>query len=400
MSSRIAIGIVALTIVLAALAAVAAYLFEAVTPALALGAVAAILAALAFIVAGVALERQQGVISEQTSLAVMLDRSLVRLGRRIDEQEVKFAAARALGARGRIGDDAPALPAADVRAMAKPAPRTAMEVADTKPEPAERERHKARFLPPADTTTVAYSGRNGKATPSEFGPDFEIALEPVVAIPSGNVTAYRVFAGFPQADGSFAHVTETPAGYWADKGAAFGEALAGAAAATAARHFDAAGDARLYMPVPQALIDDEQAAKALAQRYAGDPVMARTVIATLRASFVDRGGEAVAGRIMALTRSGATVALELDEPATGIDALASRFEAAAVLARADLFPPDSASGWLGPLMDETGALVIATGVASESDVIAIMDLNVGHMSGSLFAEPKHLKGSEATVADG
>lgn len=405
MSSRVVVGIIALTVFISAVAAVAAYFLEAVTPALALGTVAFILAVLAFVVSGIALGRQQGVISEQTSLAVLVDKSLVRMGRRIDEQEVKFAAARAVGAHRRAevpahdNDEAAApLPPADAAPVEKTAPRTAIEVAGTKPEPAARERHKAKFLPAADMTTVDYDDRADEAK-VKFGRDFEVMLEPIVAIPSGNVTAYRVFAGFGQTDGSYVPVAETPPGPWGDEGAAFGDALVAGTVAIAERHFDMAGDARLYMPVTAALMDDERAVRALAQRYDDNPGMARSIVATLRASLVQKGGDAMAERIAILRSAGVPVALQLDDADTDITALAKRFGATAVFADVEYLPSDGAAQWPGAVMDGTETLVVAAGVRTEASVIAMMDINIGYMCGPLFAEPKRLKAGEPVLAE-
>ena len=405
MSSRVVVGIVALTVVISAIAAVAAYFFDSVTPALALGAVAAVLAVLSFIVAGIALGRQQGVVSEQTSLAVMLDKSLVRMGRRIDEQEVKFAAARAVGAHRRPAqpatdqDEAAApMPRAETQSIEKPAPRTAIEVAETKPEPEARERHKAKFLPAADMTTVEYD-RAEEETTVEFGRSFEIMLEPIVAIPSGNVAAYRVLAGFQQTDGSHAAVSETPPGNWGGSGAAFGEALVAGTAATAEQHFDVAGDAQLYMPVTAALMEDEQAIRALARRFGDDPPLARTVIPILRASLLEKGGETIAERVALLTGAGASLALQVDNPDADIAALAERIGARAVFAEVELFPSGGQPDWSEAVMEGTEALVVATGVRTEGSVIAMMDLNVGYMCGPLFAEPKRLKAAGPVPAD-
>lgn len=404
MGSRIVLRIVALTIVLAGVAAAATYSLEAVTPALAFGALAAVLAASALIVAGVALGRQQGVVSEQTSLAVLVDKSLVRMGRRIDEQEVKFAAARAISGRrdrkadSAVGDGAAAqLPRADTDAIEATTPRTTMDVAGSKTERAQRERHKAKFLPPTDLTTVDYEDSE-KAAELTFGRDFQVALEPVVAIPAGNITAYRVFAGFSQPDGSYAHVAETPPGYWTENGPAFGEALVAGTVAIAKRHFDMVGDARLFMPVPAAVIKDERALRALAKRYSEDPTLARVATVTIRISALQSGGADMDKRVTALAKAGIPLALEFDDPAADIAALADRLDVTAILANVELFPSGDENDWLEAVMRDTDALVIATGVGNEASVIAMMDLNVGHMSGSLFAEPKRLKASEAVSA--
>lgn len=398
--TRLALIIAVLVALLAATAALAIYFFNALSPAMAVAGIAAVLSVFAFAIAAIALVRQQSVVEEQTSLAVLLDKSLVRMGRRLEEQEVKFAAARALAARpgAQSVEPVPEPELAEAepkkeRVQLKP-PRTAMEIASESGQPAKRQRHKARFMPPPAEVTV----NDAVPKPAEapvYGDHFDIMLEPIVAIPAGTIAGYRVLAGFPQADGKTATIANAPNGSWNERGSQFGEMLFSKAAAIAQRHFAGADDARLYVSVPQEMFANDTAIKALKQRYADAPALSRALVPVIAAESLSGQGAAALAKSTRLREAGASVALSLAEETGQAAELAGEIGAVAMFAPVEVFPVASQPGWLDAVQNRTDAIVVATGIRAENSVISMMDRNVGYMTGPLFAEPKRLKDDEA-----
>jgi EAL domain-containing protein (putative c-di-GMP-specific phosphodiesterase class I) len=268
-------------------------------------------------------------------------------------------------------------------------PRTALEVASLAP----REngaQHRARFMPPP--TDLAVSDASPKPVDEPvFGETFEAMLEPIVAIPAGTIAGYRVLAGFPQPDGRFHPVSELPEGAWGERASTFGDRLFARTASIATRHFEAAGDVKLYVPVPASMLSDSSSVRALRQRFADNPGLSRSLVPVIGTRTLDGLKNGATSELAAIRKSGTEIALQVEDENPDVAKSLARLGAGVVFAPADVFPVASQPGWLDPVQTQTKALVIATGIRAENSVIAMMDRNVGYMSGPLFAEPKRLK---------
>ena len=226
---------------------------------------------------------------------------------------------------------------------------------------------------------------------------FDIALRPIVALARGEAVAFDAFAEFLREGGSPLHLARLSDGAAVAERAGFENLLLAGTVEAARRVVADATDVPLHVPVSRALLEDDALSGAMASRLDAHRRAARAIVldmaagdlpsATLRLPTLDTMLDAGVGLCIDLG----------DERNPDFDRVRKsgarfvRMQAAFVLG----YTAGRGGGISGAEMAsrarDYGIAVIADGVATDDEALALADLGIDLMTGPRFAGPKRLR---------
>ncbi len=394
-----------------------------------------------------AARRARDLAADLERLARSVDAAMAELTARSDRDRAALAALHGLVSRG-LGPvprraapasvETPQLPSAGSVAPKPPAANAPQKLpADDVPKmapahdvPQKAPHESAPQAPPAGTVAQAPSSgvlqppTEGGPPPEQSAPEpwepgieaalhrimkagrAEISLEPIISVARGAARGYEVHVYVAAAEGEI-HLRRPRQDVRGHDAAAFERLVAISAADAARRRLVPASEARpLHVPISDALLGNDRELARLFDLLRTQDGLARSVILSLP-STVAAGGQQPALRRLAA--AGVRFALEgWDGSGTEFEAL-QRFGLRFLKLPADRLldraKPDGAAPAV-TLLDraaEAGVEIVATGVSSDEDAVALLDLGIDLMAGPRFSAPRRLARdtgqSRATVRD-
>lgn len=230
------------------------------------------------------------------------------------------------------------------------------------------------------------------------GGEFEISLQPIVSIARSIAVGFEVFAHLPVESGGGVDVRRAPDSIDGAERAAFERRLIIAAAETARRRVGAISEAiPLHVAVSHLVLGKEEEIAPVFDMLALYPVIARSIVLSLPLSVVLKA-EQYAPVVSRLAEAGMRIAVEGWPEAEDSAGTIRRLGASMVkLSASRLLDRDKARRKLTPaatVIDYASAedlTLIATDVATDEDVVSLIDLGIDLMCGERFSGPKRLK---------
>lgn len=305
-----------------------------------------------------------------------------------DAQEM-FAELERAARRANAAAIAPLEPIA-TKAESKPAPKTArskprksLPVAANEPGSARTVRAKPLSALVSDDVSSAED-----ALHLAIGNhDLDISLEPVVELQSSSVIAYRVHASLQSADGSAVHVRRIEGKHTGIDPARFDSELFHAAASAMRRLFGTSADATpLICPLGLSVLSSHKDLRKIVGMMTALPGLQSGLVIEIPADALQHDGLASTGAALLLD-AGLRLAIEGPLPDGQQIEILERFA----------FEFWSLKGihiaLSGNSVDtgETGTRLIATHLAEDHDVVAIIDMGVKLVCGPLFANPQPVR---------
>lgn len=225
----------------------------------------------------------------------------------------------------------------------------------------------------------------------------EISLQPIIAISTGAVAGFEVFARLTRIDGSETEIQRLPGGFAMDEVARFERSLVHAAIAASRRQFGVRG-LPLHVALSEALLTDSSAVTEIADLFRLHPAISRSVVLSLPIGVCLGASRAALDGLSTLANAGTVFAAEgwsgdhdqlprLHD--MGVAVL--KLDAGRMLEEA---APDSTSPGSGELVqaaETAGLTVIASGVATDEDAIGLIDRGVDLMVGARFSGTRRLR---------
>jgi cyclic-di-GMP phosphodiesterase TipF (flagellum assembly factor) len=230
------------------------------------------------------------------------------------------------------------------------------------------------------------------------GGEFEISLQPIVSIQRSIAVGFEVFAHLPIEGGSGVDVRRAPDSIDGAERAAFERRLIIAAAEAGRRRVGAISEAiPLHVAISHLILGNQEEMAPVFDMLALYPAIARSIVLSLPLSVVLKPDQ-YAPAVSRLAEAGVRLAVEGWPETQDSAGTIRRLGASMVkLSATRLLDRDKARRKLTPaatVIDYAGAedlTLIATEVASDEDVVSLIDLGVDLMCGERFSGPKRLK---------
>jgi EAL domain-containing protein (putative c-di-GMP-specific phosphodiesterase class I) len=251
----------------------------------------------------------------------------------------------------------------------------------------------------ADASVMVEGGTAEEAFRAAIaGGEFEISLQPIVSIQRSIAVGFEVFAHLPVEGGSGVDVRRAPDSIDGAQRAAFERRLIIAAAEAGRRRVGSISEAiPLHVAISHLLLGNEQEVAAVFDMLALYPAIARSIVLSLPPSVVLKPDQ-YAAVVSRLAEAGVRIAVEGWPETEDSAGTIRRLGASMVkLSATRLLDRDKARRKLTPaatVIDYAAGeelTLIATEVATDEDVVSLIDLGIDFMCGERFSGPKRLK---------
>jgi hypothetical protein len=266
-------------------------------------------------------------------------------------------------------------------------PRKAVPVAANEPGSAANSARLAGSKPRLPIVTDDVSSAEDALHLAMGSHDLEISLEPVVELASSNVVAYRVFAHLQAADGSSVHVRRLEGKHTGIDPARFDGELFHAAASAMRRLLGASADATpLVCPVGISVLSSHKDLRKIVGMMAALPGLQSGLVIEVPGDALQHEGLASTGAALLLD-AGIRLAVEGPLPDGQHIEILERFAFEFWSLKGVHIALSGKSADTG----ETGTRLVATHLAEDHDVVAMIDAGVKLVCGPLFADPKPVR---------
>jgi hypothetical protein len=276
------------------------------------------------------------------------------------------------------------------KTAAKPArakPRKALPIAANEPGSAANSTRIAGARPTPAVITDDASSAEDALVLAMGNHDLDISLEPVVELQSSNVAAYRVHAHLQSADGSIVHVRRLEGKHTGIDPARFDLELFHAAASAIRRLLGASADATpLICPVGISVLSSHKDLRKIVGMMTALPGLQSGMVLEVPGDALQHEGLASTGAALLLD-AGLRLAVEGPLPDGQHIEILDRFAFEFWSLKGVHIALSSKLTDTG----ETGTRLVATHLAEDHDVIAMIDAGVKLVCGPLFADPKPVR---------
>ena len=220
----------------------------------------------------------------------------------------------------------------------------------------------------------------------------QISLQPVIAVTSGTAAAFQLFAHLILEDGRFVDMPRPPDELPRVERATFERMLVQTAAETARRRI---GDAKLYVPVSGALLDEPEELARVLDLFELYPPLSTSMLLCLPVSIASGRDRPAFERLAARK---VQIVVEGWAGTRGSAGLTVKRGAVTLISSAALLLGRQAPGNFGAapaeMVEEAaklGLALVASGVANDEDAVGLLDLGIDLMMGTRFSEPRLLR---------
>jgi hypothetical protein len=217
--------------------------------------------------------------------------------------------------------------------------------------------------------------------------DLDISLEPVVELQSSAVIAYRVHAALQSADGATVHVRRIEGKHTGIDPARFDSELFHSAASAMRRLLGSSADATpLLCPLGLSVLSSHKDLRKIVGMMTGLPGLQSGLVIEIPGEALQHEGLASTGAALLLD-AGLRLAVEGPLPEDQHLEILERFAFEFWSLKGVHIALSGKTAETG----ETGARLIATHLAEDHDVVAIIDAGVKLVCGPLFSNPKPVR---------
>jgi hypothetical protein len=217
--------------------------------------------------------------------------------------------------------------------------------------------------------------------------DLDISLEPVVELQSSSVIAYRVHAALQAADGATVHVRRIEGKHTGIDPARFDAELFHSAASAMRRLLGSSADATpLLCPLGLSVLSSHKDLRKIVGMMTGLPGLQSGLVMEIPGEALQQEGLASTGAALLLD-AGLRLAVEGPLPDGQHLEILERFAFEFWSLKGVHIALSGKAAETG----ETGARLIATHLAEDHDVVAIIDAGVKLVCGPLFSNPKPVR---------
>lgn len=235
--------------------------------------------------------------------------------------------------------------------------------------------------------------------------DFDVSLQPIVSVGRSVAAGFEVFAHLSIDGGPPFDIRRAPEAVEGSDRAAFERRLIVAAAEAARRRVGSISDMLpLHVAASNALLSSPEDVAALHEMLALYPMLGRSLVLSVPLSVAIRHEE-FSATLLRLAETGMRIAVEgWPEAAEGTELLRRVGASMVKLPANRLLDRERQRRKLTPasMLIETAAIeeigLLATDVASDEDVVSLMDIGIDLMSGERFSGPRRLKAETARQA--
>jgi len=228
--------------------------------------------------------------------------------------------------------------------------------------------------------------------------EFEISLQPIVSIQRSIAVGFEVFAHLPIEGGSGVDVRRAPDTIDSAERAAFERRLIIAAAEAGRRRVGAISEAiPLHVAISHLILGNPEEMAPVFDMLALYPAVARSIVLSLPLSVVLKPDQ-YAPAVSRLAEAGVRIAVEgWPETQDGAGTIRRLGASMVKLSATRLLDRDKARRKLTPaatVIDYAAAedlTLVATEIATDEDVVSLIDLGIDLMCGERFSGPKRLK---------
>ncbi len=316
-----------------------------------------------------------------------------RMRRTTREAQDMFAELERAARRANAAAQLPLAPLPDkgtAKSAAKPArakPRKALPIPANEPGSAANSARIAGARPMPPVVTDDISSAEDALLLAMGNHDLDISLEPVVELQSSNIAAYRVHAHLQAADGSSVHVRRLEGKHTGIDPARFDLELFHAAASAIRRLLGTSADTTpLICPVGISVLSSHKDLRRIVGMMAALPALQSGLVIEVPGDALQHEGLASTGAALLLD-AGIRLAVEGPLPEGQHVEILERFAFEFWSLKGIHIVLSGKSTDTG----ETGTRLVATHLAEDHDVIAMIDGGVKLVCGPLFANPKPVR---------